>query len=871
MSTIKRPSGAQVRKKRKRQKIESQQMKEGLRNWLKPSDDETGGSSHDADERLEPGEDCEVKEEVAIDADIWQKLGHISGDEGIHDNEKLHASELSELAPEEKEKNLSTEKDSKSSTTASSNDTSEEAEIDFNNPETWIPITDQRRCLLVQHGPEQAGDPNRLSMSTDGRHFSEDSYNKVLPNKQIVKRNWLFYSVAARACFCFPCIVFSQSKTLTSGLCHPEKGVNDWKHLAEKISQHENNSVHKDYCLQWKELQQRLKDGQTIDNDIQQAIQAEKYKWRSILKIVVDCILFCARNNVALRGSSESIGERRSGIFLSCLELVSHYNQQLLDHIKKTKDIQDAGKKLYVTYFSPDIQNEVIQILRNRVKSEITSRVKKAKYYSILFDATPDVSRQEQVTQIIRYIQIDDDQCSIEESFLDFIDTEEKTGAGLAQEIMNKLAADGLVLADCRGQGYDNGANMAGIYNGAQALIKQQNSKARFVPCAAHSLNLVGVHSASDSAMMITFFGTVQSVYNYFSSSTSRWQKLKSVLNVSLKSHTDTRWSSRAAAVTALQTQISEVYKLLQEISLDNGANTESRSGADRLLNCIDFPFVCLLQMWNRVLQQIDRVNRSLQAKNISVLTAARMLNGLVDSVQELRNSGTTELFSEAKSVAADLRIEPLFPSKRKRKVKRMPSEKAQDEGHHLTAEQLFDRECNTVYDRILSELTSRFTQLQAVASDFGFLDGKVLFETPIKDLKQAAADLSLKYSDDLDSTEFQVEVESFKYQAKALMPSKEPSPLELLQLLHRLALEDVYPNIHIALRLFLTMPVTVASCERSFSKLKLIKNFLRSSMGQERLSGLAILSIEYDVASKLNYDDVIDTFAAAKARKVNL
>jgi len=102
-------------------------------------------------------------------------------------------------------------------------------------------------------------------------------------------------------------------------------------------------------------------------------------------------------------------------------------------------------------------------------------------------------------------------------------------------------------------------------------------------------------------------------------------------------------------------------------------------------------------------------------------------------------------------------------------------------------------------------------------------------------------------------------------------MPSKEPSPLELLQLLHRLALEDVYPNIHIALRLFLTMPVTVASCERSFSKLKLIKNFLRSSMGQERLSGLAILSIEYDVASKLNYDDVIDTFAAAKARKVNL
>ena len=247
------------------------------------------------------------------------------------------------------------------------------------------------------------------------------------------------------------------------------------------------------------------------------------------------------------------------------------------------------------------------------------------------------------------------------------------------------------------------------------------------------------------------------------------------------------------------------------------------------------------------------------------------MLNGLVESIQDLRNTGTAELFLQAKSVAEDLNIEASFPSKRRRKVKRMPSEEAEDERHQLTAEQLFDIECNIVYDRILAEITSRFELLQEVVSDFSFLDGKVLFGTPVRDLKKAAADLALKYSDDLDSTEFQIELESFKHQAKALLNMKEPSPLELLQTVHRLALGDVYPNIEIALRLFLTMPVTVATCERSFSKLNLIKNFLRSSMGQERLSGLAILSIEHDLTSKLNFDDVIDTFAAAKARKVNL
>jgi len=79
------------------------------------------------------------------------------------------------------------------------------------------------------------------------------------------------------------------------------------------------------------------------------------------------------------------------------------------------------------------------------------------------------------------------------------------------------------------------------------------------------------------------------------------------------------------------------------------------------------------------------------------------------------------------------------------------------------------------------------------------------------------------------------------------------------------------FPNFYVALRTLLTIPITVASGERSLSKLKLIKTYLRSSMGQERLNNLAILSIEHEVARDLNYTDVIDSFAAAKARKVVL
>ena len=68
-----------------------------------------------------------------------------------------------------------------------------------------------------------------------------------------------------------------------------------------------------------------------------------------------------------------------------------------------------------------------------------------------------------------------------------------------------------------------------------------------------------------------------------------------------------------------------------------------------------------------------------------------------------------------------------------------------------------------------------------------------------------------------------------------------------------------------------LTLPVTVASSERSFSKLNLVKNYLRLTMSQERLTSLAILSIENDLARQVNFDDVIDTYASEKARRMPL
>jgi len=80
-----------------------------------------------------------------------------------------------------------------------------------------------------------------------------------------------------------------------------------------------------------------------------------------------------------------------------------------------------------------------------------------------------------------------------------------------------------------------------------------------------------------------------------------------------------------------------------------------------------------------------------------------------------------------------------------------------------------------------------------------------------------------------------------------------------------------MYSRIYAFLQILLTIALSIASCERSFSKLKLILSYLRASMGQERLSNLALLSIERENVENINFDDVIDQCATVKSRKMYL
>lgn len=82
--------------------------------------------------------------------------------------------------------------------------------------------------------------------------------------------------------------------------------------------------------------------------------------------------------------------------------------------------------------------------------------------------------------------------------------------------------------------------------------------------------------------------------------------------------------------------------------------------------------------------------------------------------------------------------------------------------------------------------------------------------------------------------------------------------------------IKHIYPNLYKLLQVAMTIPISSSTCERSFSSMRRIKNWLRSSMGQDRFGYLSILNIERDLANSINTTIIIDNYAK-KNRRITL
>ncbi|XP_054283324.1 zinc finger MYM-type protein 1-like [Macrosteles quadrilineatus] len=743
-----------------------------------------------------------------------------------------------------------------------------ENEVVSHDPGNWpANIPTSISDIIVQRGPEQVFDVE-FPVNNQGRRFSVNSYRRRMDNGEEISRPWLVYSICKDAIFCFCCRLFGKthSSPLTS-----ENGYCDWKHMSGLLSEHEGSPSHMQAFQTWMDCSIRLKSSKTIDAKNQEMIKREVERWKEVIKRIVILIEFLGSQNLAFRGSSDKLNERGNGNFLKLVEFVGKFDVVIAEHIRKI-----TSKETYVHYLGKNVQNEIIKMLGSMIHDHILSDVLKSTYYSVILDCTPDVSRTEQMSLVVRFVQCESgEEPEIHERFLGFIPVESTTGEALTDVLLNKLKDMKLSLKNMRGQGYDNGSNMKGKNAGVQNRILTLNPRAFFVPCSAHSLNLVVNDSALSCNEAVGFFMIIQEVYNYFSASTHRWSVLKKhVTSLTVKPLSETRWESRIDAVIPFRYQLGEIFDALFELSTDSAIDAYRRNAALGLARKVkNYRFICSLIVWHAILSRINVISKQLQKEDFSIANAIELISSAKTYFDKMRTEkGFEEVLVDAREVSETVDIEASFPPEhqvRARKIKRQFDYEAPDEPIVDPKKAFRSNFYYHVLDCAINSLEERFTQLSNYNDVFGFCYNIKKEDKSLLLKKCADLQLALTDGDHRDIKGHQMYQELLVVQT--LLPENCGSkPMDVLKYLTKNRLCENFPNLCIALRIILTIPVSVASGERSFSKLKLIKNYLRSNMSQERLVGLSLMSIEYDVLQKIDIDTFIKDFAEKKARKVS-
>ena len=239
----------------------------------------------------------------------------------------------------------------------------------------------------------------------------------------------------------------------------------------------------------------------------------------------------------------------------------------------------------------------------------------------------------DQLSFIVRYVHHDGHPI---ERFLGFIKSSGHKAEELFTAVSEMLNKHSIDINNCRGQSYDNASNMSGKYTGLQTRVKEVNKLAVFIPCSAHSLNLVGTRAAECCSEALDFFRIIQKLYNFFSASTHRWDVLIAhVKGPVVKTLSNTRWSARKEAVKALRQSWKEIIKALLAIADDTTQKTVTRNEAN-YINRLEVAILTVF--WDSILNRFNAVSSLLQSSSVDMSSVVSLYNSLVTFVGECRD-----------------------------------------------------------------------------------------------------------------------------------------------------------------------------------------------------------------------------------------
>ncbi|KAH7663195.1 Ribonuclease H-like protein [Dioscorea alata] len=529
--------------------------------------------------------------------------------------------------------------------------------------------------------------------------------------------------------------------------------------------------------------------------------------------IEVDCLRFLLQQGLPFRGHDESEESNNQGNFLELLHFLAEHNEAINSIVLK-----NAPSNLKL--MAHDIQNDII------------SATLGDDLIAILVDESHNVSNKEQMALVLRYMN---NRGCIVERFLAIVHVSETTALSLKETIESMFSKHGLSLSRLCGQGYGGASNMRGEFNGLKSLILKENEFAFYIHCFAHQLQLTLVVNVG---CLLNVVGASCKRYDILrESQASRVVEALKMdefargngLNqdISLKHAGDTRWGSYYGTLLNLIILFPYVIDVLENVG-DNGLNSEQREEEQFLLQMLQsFNYIFNLHLMRNVLGITNELSRSLQRKDQDIVNAMELVKISKQRLQIMRNDGWDLLLHEILSFSGKYSI--LLNNR----FTEINTELL------LCAVCLSPNDSFSAFNKEKLIRFARFYPLEFSAVDVIGLDSQL--ETYIIDM--------------LSNPEFLGIIEIGQLTEKLVETKK----------------NIVYPFVFLLAKLASILPVATTSVERTFSAMKIVKNRLRSRIGDNLMNDCLATYIERDIFNNIDNETIIHRFQNMKSHRGQL
>ena len=335
-----------------------------------------------------------------------------------------------------------------------------------------------------------------------------------------------------------------------------------------------------------------------------------------------------------------------------------------------------------------------------------------------------------------------------------------------------------------------------------------------------------------------------------------------------MKNLSKTCWTGRTESIRAVWVSYEILIETLIDIKSCEDGDRDARRTAINLLDRIkSFEFYLSMLFMKSIMYKTNIIVLEVQEIDQDILPSLEVMRQTQDAMVRIRedNVGLEGIVAAAADKCKSYGIDVEYEFSKKHRSRKLPKRIDENTGNATTLlfNQHYKREMFKVVDRLVSDIDDINEYFSNIV-----LPVTVLLPNKIsKCTKQQVNNLCATFPNDLkDSDGLSAEIEMV---GNYIEKSGARNLREAAKCLH--GKRHFYPSLAKAYQLALTIPESVVSNERSFSKLRLIKNYLRSTVKEDRLDGLMILSCASDILDSLDLDKIADSWFICKTRKIKI